>query len=111
MANQTVPYVEPDCTIAHEGRVFESGGAAITEDRLVAYLAPAGVLTDWHGRKIGTYTVTSTWRTPGSFMSESMSQIRACVGPRTYTGRSAGEGMVLRARRLASELREAQDRN
>ena len=100
-----LPHIEQDCTIEHEGRVFESGGAAVTEERLVAYLAPAGVLTDWHGRKIGTYTVTSTWPTPRSYLSSTMSQVRCCIGPRTYTGRSGGEGMIVQARRLASELK------
>lgn len=29
---------------------------------VIGYLAERGVLTSWHGEKIGTYRITSTWR-------------------------------------------------
>jgi hypothetical protein len=117
-----VPYIEPDCTFHHEGRAFTAGGAVVTPDRITAYLGKDGALTDWHGNRLGTYRLTATWRLPwNAWQSSTMSQVRAVVRiPRdmavglvsaalspdtfaTYTGRSLGEGMVFRGRRVASE--------
>jgi hypothetical protein len=94
-------YIEKDCTFEHEGRTFEAGGAVVTPDRIIAYLGKDGVLTDWHGNKIGTYRVTSTWRTPASYVSSTMHQVYATVDGVTYTGRSAGVGMSFKGRRVA----------
>jgi hypothetical protein len=38
-------YVEQDCSIEHEGRMFTAGGAVVTEQWLIAYPAANGVLT------------------------------------------------------------------
>lgn len=93
-----VPYVESDCTIVHNGREFTAGGAFVTAESIVAYPAANGVLTDWHGRPIGTWRAVATWQTPRSYLSPTMSQIEARVGGRVYTGRGAGEGMIFRGR-------------
>jgi hypothetical protein len=74
MANRA-SYVEQDCTFEHEGRKFESGGAIVTEEWIIGYPGKDGRLNDWHGAAIGTYRVMSTWRTPRSFMSSTMSSI------------------------------------
>lgn len=92
-------YVETDCTIEHEGRKFTSGGAFVNPGFVVAYLGADGQLTDWHGKAIGTYRITSTWRTPRSYVSSTMHQVRAVVDGLTYTGRSAGHGMIYRGKR------------
>lgn len=92
-------YIEQNCTIKHEGREFTSGGAFVTPEYAVAYLGKDGVLTDWHGKPIGTYRVTSTWRTPRSFVSSTMSQVRATIDGIVYHGRSAGVGMVFTGKR------------
>ena len=92
-------YIETDCTIEHEGRKFTSGGAIVTPERIIAYLGKAGTLTDWHGQQIGTYRITSTWCTPRSWFSSTVSQVHAHVDGVNYTGRSAGEGCVFAGKR------------
>ena len=90
-------YIETDCKFEHEGRTFESGGAVVTETHVIGY--PKGrVLQDWHGNAIGTCRVLSTWRTPRSFMSSTMSSYEVFVDGKRYTGRSCGDGMILRAK-------------
>lgn len=103
-------FVETDCTITHEGRTFESGGAVVTDEYIVAYIGPNGTLTDWHGNRLGEIRVRSSWRIH-SYMSTHMHQIEAHLdgpdgtrfGGARYTGRSMGEGMIYRGRRLAAE--------
>lgn len=92
------PYVETDCTITHEGRTYESGGAFITPERAVVYtsnnvgghLAPYGELTDWHGKKMGTFERVSVWRQGDGVMYA----ITADIEGRTYYGRTQGAGMI-----------------
>jgi len=97
-------YVETNCVIEHEGHSFEAGGAVVTETHLVAYPADNGILTDWHGRVIGTWREVSSWRID-SWQGDRMYAIRATVDGKTYHGRGFGSGMILRARRVAAELK------
>ena len=60
-----------------------------------------GILTDFQGKKIGTYRVASKWKTPKSYVSSHMFQIDARVGGVIYTGRSAGSGMLFKGKRKA----------
>lgn len=99
-------YVEQNCTITHEGRSFTSGGAIVTDTHITAYLAKDGVLTDWHGNRIGSYRITSSWATPRSFVSSRMYQVRAFIGGRAYTGRSAGVGVVFNGKACKVRVRE-----
>jgi hypothetical protein len=92
------PFVEQNCDFTHEGRTFTSGGAVVTPDLIVAYPKANGVLGDWHGNDIGTWCATSTWRTPRSYVSSTMSQIEATVNGVTYTGRGAGIGMIFKGK-------------
>jgi hypothetical protein len=112
----TTPYIETDCTVTHEGRTFEAGGAAITGNTIIAYVGaklddrrPIYALTTWHGERIGTVTLTSSWRTPRSYVSSHMHQGLATLlnDPlnRVFTGRTAGEGMAFRGR-LVRNARE-----
>lgn len=95
-------YVERDCTFTFEGRTFESGGAIVTDDAIVAYPRENGVLGDWHGNPIGTWKVTSSWPVR-SYIGSRMYQIRATLDDgRTYTGRGFGEGMIYRGKRTQS---------
>lgn len=91
-------YIEHDCVIEHDGQRFESGGAFVSPAFLIAYLGKNGVLSDWHGRRLGTYRITSTWRM-ASWISRTMHQVEAAVAGVRYTGRSCGVGMIYRGRR------------
>lgn len=53
-----------------------------------------GIVTDFQGKKIGTYVVTSKWKTPKSYVSSTMLQVDARIDGNTYTGRSAGNNML-----------------
>jgi hypothetical protein len=98
------PYVEKDCVFTHEGKAFESGGAIVTDDVIIAYPDKDSVLRDWHGKPLGTWRTRSRWRVR-SHMGTYMHQIEAIVSGRTYTGRGFGEGMIFRGRRVARERR------
>lgn len=80
--------------IEYEGKEFAAFGSVITDTHISAYLGKAGVLTNWAGEAVGTYHITSTWSIPRSFVSSTMHQVYACVNGKTYTGRSAGVGML-----------------
>src|SRR5438552_4232374 len=84
--------------IVHAGREYSALGAVVTDTHVTAYLGKNGQLTNWNGETIGTYRITRTWRTPKSYVSETMSQVYATVNGRTYTGRSAGVGMIFNGR-------------
>ena len=102
MTGNTATYIEQDCTVTHNGRAYTSGGAVVAPRAIIAYLGKDGALTDWHGDKLGTYRITATWRTPGSWKSGTMSQVYATVDGTRYTGRSGGEGMVFVGRKVAT---------
>lgn len=103
-------YVETDCTfVSTDGEhAFTSGGAVITPDYAVGYLAdsplykehpewygtPKHVLTSWHGEWLGNAAIVAKWPTPTSAYSDWMHQVEVIIDGRTYTGRSAGVGMV-----------------
>lgn len=93
-----LPYIERDCTIEHEGRKFEAGGAVVTNDVLIAYPRENGILGDWHGEPIGTWRVLSSWRV-NSYIGSRMYSIEARVNGVRYVGRGFGLGMSLRAKR------------
>lgn len=94
-------YVETGCTITHEGRTFEAGGAVVTPDYVIAYLSLDGTryhITDWHGQHLANARITATWRTPHSWLSDTMHQVEATIDGITYTGRSGGAGLIWRGR-------------
>ena len=107
------PYVETECTVEHNGRKFESGGAVVTPERIIAYPGkPIGdgmgcdkfgptsrrELCDWHGNVIGTCVFASSWPVR-SYLGSRMYQIYATVNGVTYTGRGTGEGMAFSGKR------------
>lgn len=96
-------FVEQDCTVAFQGKSFTAGGAHQIGNRLVAYLGKAGTVTTWHGGPIGTYRTVSTWKTPRSYVSGTMSQVTVLADGVYYTGRSAGVGMAFSGRRKAKQ--------
>ncbi len=96
-------YIEKDCTVTHKDRTFEAGGAVVTPDYIVAYLAKDGVLKDWHGKVLGSYKITATWKTPRSFISSEQHQVTAYVCGVRYTGRSGGIGLSYRGKRIAKQ--------
>ncbi len=97
-------YVETDCTFTHEGHTFESGGACVTDDYVVAYPAANGVLTNWHGEPIGTWHKVARWRVH-SFIGTHMHQIEALVDGVWYTGRGFGVGCIYKGKRKAGQKR------
>jgi hypothetical protein len=97
------PYVETNCVFEHDGRAFESGGAVVTSDYLIAYPATDGILNDWHGRQLGTWRSVASWRIFNSWQGERMHQIEAVVNGIRYTGRGFGESMIYRGRRKAGQ--------
>lgn len=96
--------VERDCVFEHQGRKFESGGAFVSPDFLIAYPGANGVLNDWHGRQIGTYQVISSrpavFFGHRSFMADRYFYMRAkLTSGETYSLRGFGEGMIARGKR------------
>ena len=54
-------FAETNCTVNFQGREFTAGGAYIVGDHALVYIIK-GQAKDWHGKKLGTVRVTSTWR-------------------------------------------------
>ena len=92
-------YVEKDCFFEVNGKQFWTGGSTVNPYFCIGYLGKNDVLTDWHGKQIGTYKITSSWKTPRSYVSSTMNQVEAVVDGITYTGRSAGIGMYFKGKR------------
>lgn len=111
-------YVEQDCTITHEGRTFESGGAVVTPEFAIGYVGPllnvnaSGTamyvtdgtrsLTDWHGKAIGTCYIQQSWPVR-SYIGSRMCQIVAFIDGIKYTGRGFGESMIWKGKRCAKQ--------
>ena len=87
--------------IEFEGKKFESGGALVTDDRIIAYPDEGGVLKDWHGNKLGTWRSVGSWPVRNSAYGTRMHQIEAKVNGVTYTGRGFGVGMSYSGKRKA----------
>lgn len=98
-------YNEGPATYTHQRRDFTCDGAHQTEEHIVGYMGKEGVLTNWQGEPIGRYTIESAWPTPAYHLSRKMYQLWVKANGRTYTGRSAGEGMLFRGKRIAAEKR------
>jgi hypothetical protein len=89
-------------TIIHEGREFSNLSSVIDEARGIISCYPKGATaTNWNGQVINglRLTVTSSWRTPRSFMSDRMFAYSATYKGTRYHGRGAGDGMLLNLRR------------
>lgn len=96
-------YVEPNCSIEHNGTTFEAGGAYVDDKFIIAYPSSGGILTNWHGERMGTWRTKSKWRV-NSYIGTHMHQIVATLDDgRTYTGRGFGVGMSFRGKRVASQ--------
>lgn len=61
-------------------------------------------LTDWHGNKIGTCTLATSWPVNSNYGSH-MYQIYAWHNNREWTGRGFGEGMGVVLRETAASRR------
>lgn len=102
-----IPFVEKDCTVNFQGRSFESGGAAVSDDYAIAYPDGKGNLNDWHGNKIGTYWVVSS--RPAVFFGQHSWQgsryfyMRGTIGARTYAFRGFGAGMIAKGKRMKNK--------
>lgn len=98
----TIPFIERDCVVTHEGRTFEASGAIVTPDIAIGYLhfpdgeftGAKGEVRTWHGEPLGSAVITARWRLPLSCsLSSHMCQARCVIDGRTYTGRGCGHGM------------------
>lgn len=87
------------CSNDMRGRVQQYELLTNPPERFVAYIGKGGTLTTWTGHLLGRADVTSTRRTPHSFVSSSMSSYRVTMAGKVYHGRSAGEGMAIALRR------------
>lgn len=88
-------------TITHEGRDFAAMGSVIDESQGVIVGYPEGsTLKTWNGQVIDGLRlfVTSSWRTPRSYVGDRMYSYRATYKGRRYHGRGYGDGMLLRLR-------------
>lgn len=104
----TATDVEADCTITHEGRTYEAGGAVIAAEYAIAYVSAIkgdlAQLTDWHGNPLGAGRVASTWRAdPRCYLTDRWYQIEATLNGVRYTGRSGGAGLVWKGKRTAKQ--------
>jgi hypothetical protein len=87
--------IETDCTITHEGKSFEAGGAFVSPTHVTAYMsADMRTVTDWHGNKLGDARIVSKWRRPRNYVSSHMYQVEVTIEGRRYTGRTAGGSMI-----------------
>lgn len=98
-------FVEENCTYTFQGTEFSSGGALVTEDRLIAYPAADGLLKDWHGNTIGRWEELSSrpavFFGKHSWMGSRYYYMRAYLpGGRQYSLRGFGVGMVAKGRRI-----------
>lgn len=107
-------FVETDCTIFHEGQDFTAGGAVVDHENgfVFAYLKssspPGSLMLDrqhdngdvqtWHGEKLGTYRVVSSWKNYRGVFSDRVVAVRATIDGRSYHGRSGGSGLFIRLR-------------
>ena len=105
-------YVEQDCTFTHEGMTFEAGGAVVTPEYAVGYVTNLDEsqihrngcdITNWRGNKLGMGRVTARWETPGSYVSNYMHQVEATINGVKYTGRTQGNGMIWKGKRMAKQ--------
>lgn len=92
------PFVEQDCTFTHEGQDYTSGGAVVTDSFIIGYMSSdMSKVTTWHGEVISEHVIiTAKWRTPKSYVSSVMYQVKVKFGGRWYTGRTAGGSMIVR---------------
>lgn len=91
--------VERDCAITFHGQRFEANGAVVAPDFAVAYMAPdMASVTDWHGNRLGSARVITSWPMPHSFVSSRQYQVEARINGRLYTGRTMGSGMLWRGK-------------
>lgn len=95
-------YIETDCIIEHNGKKFESGGAVVAGNYLIAYPADNGELKDWHGKVIGTYHITSSrpavFFGRRSWVGDRYYFMRAVVDGRQYSIRGFGKGMIAKGK-------------
>jgi hypothetical protein len=106
-------YIETNCTVEHEGKVFECGGAEITDDYVIAYMQSKPVnairefvglsyeVSDWHGTPIGRVYITGRWRIPRGPWGQMISgRLTLSDGTgRAYNVRGMGFGMVIKGKR------------
>ncbi len=103
-------FIERDCIFEHAGRKFESRGAVVTDDYLIAYPSKqiedgSFPLKDWHGNTIGTWRTISTrpavffgYR---SWVGSTYYYMRARLHDgRVYSLRGFGTGMIARGKRV-----------
>ncbi len=101
-------YIETDCKFEHQGKTFEAGGAVVNEQYAIGYfkcqaMSTPDMITDWHGKQLSSKArVTASWPI-FSCLSHDMYQIEATIDGIAYTGRTLGDGMIWRGKRMAGQ--------
>lgn len=88
------------CDNAMRGRVEQYELLRDKPDQFTAYIGKGGRLTTWCGDDLGAAMCMSTWKTPRSYVSSTMSIYHCMMGGRKYHGRSGGEGMSINLRAI-----------
>ena len=73
--------------------------AYVGKGTVAGYGAHVRPLTDGHSKPIGVIWPKSSWKTPRSYVSAHMYSYEAIVDGTRYTGRGAGEGMLVNLKR------------
>jgi len=91
-----------------KARKFTKIAPAPAPDELTGYYqkpaAPGlpALITDFLGAPLGTAEIVSSWLAP-SFISHYIHQVEAQIGGYRYTGRSRGNGMLWKGKRMAQQ--------
>lgn len=106
-------FVERGCTIGHDGRSFEAGGAYRVGTKALVYVSADGTrVTTWHGEPVGWAELVSQIKLPKwSYVSGSyIYSYRVRMHDYTeWYGRGGGRGMALSLRQTKAS-REAEIR-
>ncbi len=106
-------YIEKGCTFKHEGQTFEAGGAMVTDSYAIGYFKQRvqsetevityDQITDWHGETLTTKAFVKSFWPIHSHMSSHMYQVHAKINDIWYSGRTLGNGMIWRGKRMAGQ--------
>ena len=107
-------FVERDCTIQHDGRSFEAGGAYRVGTKALVYVSADGTrVTTWKGERLGTVVSAtpvklSQWSPMCGAKMYAYRVVMDADGS-VWSGRGMGEGMCLSLRmtRASQRIREA----
>jgi len=102
-------------TIDHEGHTYQAQGSMVSPTHAIGYLSvpvPAErtdptvrYITTWDGQRLGIARITKAWRIR-SYWSTHMYQVYARINGTVYQGRTMGDNMIWRGKRVAHASQE-----